>query len=188
VNALLPHRAHGQRRHALPPVHLGQHRPPQGRGPYHRGYLLQAALTHRYVFDYHDGDIFACVADIGWITGHSYVVYGPLCNGATTVLFESIPLYPDAGRYWDMVERHRITQFYTSPTAIRSVAREGDAFVKAHDRSSLRILGTVGEPINPEAWRWYHQWWEKVAARGRYLVADGNWGHHDHAACQERRR
>ena len=135
------------------------------------GYLLQAALTHRYVFDYHDGDVFACVADIGWITGHSYVVYGPLCNGATTVLFESIPLYPDAGRYWDMVERHRVTQFYTSPTAIRSVAREGDAFVKAHDRSSLRVLGTVGEPINPEAWRWYHQ----VVGEGRCPVVDTWW-------------
>ena len=128
-------------------------------------------LTHRYVFDYHDGDVFACVADIGWITGHSYVVYGPLCNGATTVLFESIPLYPDAGRYWDMVERHRVTQFYTSPTAIRSVAREGDAFVKAHDRSSLRVLGTVGEPINPEAWRWYHQ----VVGEGRCPVVDTWW-------------
>ncbi len=135
------------------------------------GYLLQAALTHRYVFDYHDGDIYACVADVGWITGHSYVVYGPLCNGATTLLFESVPLYPDAGRYWDVVERHRITQLYTTPTAIRAVAREGDSFVKAHDRSSLRILGTVGEPINPEAWRWYHE----VVGEGRCPIVDTWW-------------
>ena len=135
------------------------------------GYLLQAALTHRDVFDYHDGDIYACVADIGWITGHSYVVYGPLCNGATTLLFESIPLYPDAGRYWDLVERHKVTQFYTAPTAIRAVAREGDSFVKAHDRSSLRVLGSVGEPINPEAWRWYHQ----VVGEGRCPVVDTWW-------------
>jgi acetyl-CoA synthetase len=135
------------------------------------GYLLQASLTHRYVFDYRPGDIFACVADIGWITGHSYVLYGPLCNGATTVLFESIPLYPDAGRYWDMVERLKITQFYTAPTAIRAIAREGDAFVTKYDRSSLRILGTVGEPINPEAWRWYHS----VVGEGRCPVVDTWW-------------
>ena len=135
------------------------------------GYLLQAALTHRYVFDYQDGDIFACVADVGWITGHSYVVYGPLCNGATTLLFESVPLYPDAGRYWDLVERHKVTQFYTAPTAIRAVAREGIGFVKAHDRSSLRVLGTVGEPINPEAWRWYFQ----VVGDGRCPVVDTWW-------------
>ena len=135
------------------------------------GYLLHAALTHRYVFDYHDGDIYACVADVGWITGHSYVVYGPLCNGATTLLFESVPLYPDAGRYWDLVERHHITQLYTTPTAIRAIAREGDNFVKAHDRSSLRILGTVGEPINPEAWRWYHE----VVGEGRCPIMDTWW-------------
>jgi len=135
------------------------------------GYLLQASLTHRYVFDYRPGDIFACVADIGWITGHSYVLYGPLCNGATTVLFESIPLYPDAGRYWDMVERLKITQFYTAPTAIRAIAREGNAFVTKYDRSSLRILGTVGEPINPEAWRWYHE----VVGEGRCPVVDTWW-------------
>jgi acetyl-CoA synthetase len=135
------------------------------------GYLLQVALTHRYVFDYHDGDIYACVADVGWITGHSYVVYGPLCNGATTLLFESVPTYPDAGRYWDVVERHRVTQLYATPTAIRAVAREGDSFVKAHDRSSLRILGTVGEPINPEAWRWYHE----VVGEGRCPIVDTWW-------------
>ncbi len=135
------------------------------------GYLLQVALTHRYVFDYRPGDIFACVADIGWITGHSYVVYGPLCNGATTVLFESTPTYPDAGRYWDMVQRLRITQFYTAPTAIRAIAREGDAYVHRYDRSSLRVLGSVGEPINPEAWRWYHT----VVGEGRCPVVDTWW-------------
>jgi acetyl-CoA synthetase len=135
------------------------------------GYLLQAALTHRYVFDYHDGDIYACVADVGWITGHSYVVYGPLCNGATTLLFESVPTYPDAGRYWDVVERHKVNQLYATPTAIRAIAREGDSFVKAHDRSSLRILGTVGEPINPEAWRWYYE----VVGEGRCPIVDTWW-------------
>jgi acetyl-CoA synthetase len=135
------------------------------------GYLLQAALTHRYVFDYHDGDIYACVADVGWITGHSYVVYGPLCNGATTLLFESVPTYPDAGRYWDVVERHKVNQLYATPTAIRAIAREGDSFVKAHNRSSLRILGTVGEPINPEAWRWYYE----VVGESRCPIVDTWW-------------
>jgi acetyl-CoA synthetase len=120
------------------------------------GYLLYAALTHKYVFDYKDGEIYACVADIGWVTGHSYVVYGPLLNGATTVLFESIPTYPDAGRYWEMVERLKINQFYTAPTAIRAIQREGDTFVKKYNRSSLRVLGTVGEPINPDTWKWYY--------------------------------
>ena len=135
------------------------------------GYLLYAALTHRYVFDYRDGDIYACVADIGWITGHSYVVYGPLANGATTVMFESVPNYPDAGRYWDMVQRHKITQLYTAPTAIRSLMREGDEPVARYDRSSLRILGSVGEPINPEAWRWYHD----VVGEGRCAIVDTWW-------------
>jgi acetyl-CoA synthetase len=120
------------------------------------GYLLFAAMTHKYVFDYREGEVYACVADIGWITGHSYVVYGPLLNGATTVLFESIPTYPDAGRYWEMVERLKISQFYTAPTALRAIQRMGDDFVKKYDRSSLRILGTVGEPINPDTWRWYY--------------------------------
>ena len=120
------------------------------------GYLLYTMLTHKYVFDYQEDDVYACVADIGWITGHSYVVYGPLANGATTVMFESIPTYPDAGRYWDMVERLKITQFYTAPTAIRAIARMGDSFVEKYDRSSLRVLGSVGEPINPESWNWYY--------------------------------
>jgi acetyl-CoA synthetase len=143
------------------------------------GYLLMASMTHELVFDWHPGDIYACVADVGWVTGHSYVVYGPLANGATTVMFESIPTYPDAGRYWDMVERLKITQFYTAPTAIRAIAREGDAFVKRYDRSSLRVLGTVGEPINPEAWRWYHD----VVGEGRCAVVDTWWQTETGAIC-----
>jgi acetyl-CoA synthetase len=135
------------------------------------GYLLFAAMTHKYVFDYKDGEIFACAADIGWITGHSYVVYGPLLNGATTVLFESIPTYPDAGRYWEMVERLKINQFYTAPTALRSIQRMGDEFVKKYDRSSLRILGTVGEPINPDTWKWYYD----VVGEGRCSIVDTWW-------------
>jgi acetyl-CoA synthetase len=135
------------------------------------GYLLYAALTHKYVFDYKPGEIYACVADIGWITGHTYVVYGPLLNGATTVLFESIPNYPDAGRYWEMVERLKINQFYTAPTAIRAIQREGDDFVKKYDRSSLRILGTVGEPISPETWKWYYE----VVGEKRCAVVDTWW-------------
>ena len=119
------------------------------------GYLLYTALTHKIAFDYRPGDIFGCMADVGWITGHSYVVYGPLVNGATTFMFESLPTYPDAGRYWETVARHRITHFYTAPTAIRTLMRYGNDFVTKHDRSSLRVLGSVGEPINPEAWRWY---------------------------------
>ncbi|KAF2366208.1 Acetate-CoA ligase [Trinorchestia longiramus] len=135
------------------------------------GYLLYAAMTHRLVFDYKPGDVFGCVADMGWITGHSYVVYGPLVNGATTVLFESTPVYPDAGRYWEMVERLRITQFYGAPTAVRLLLRHGDDFVKKYDRSSLRVLGSVGEPINSEAWRWYHD----VVGEGRCTVVDTWW-------------
>jgi len=135
------------------------------------GYLLYTAMTHRYVFDVHENDVYACVADIGWITGHSYVVYGPLCNGATTVLFESTPLYPDAGRYWDLVERYKVTVFYTSPTAIRALMRYGRDPVEKYDRSSLRILGSVGEPINPEAWKWYHE----VVGGGKATVVDTYW-------------
>lgn len=120
------------------------------------GYLLYASLTHQYVFDYQDGDIYACMADIGWITGHSYIVYGPLANGATSLMFESTPLYPDAGRYWDMVQRYGINSFYTAPTAIRALMKCGTEFVKPYDRSSLKVLGSVGEPINPAAWEWYY--------------------------------
>jgi len=120
------------------------------------GYLLYTGLTHQYVFNYQEGDVFGCLADIGWITGHSYVVYGPLSNGATTVLFESTPEYPDPGRYWEMVERLGITQLYTAPTALRLLLRYDDSFVSRYDRSSLRTLGCVGEPLNHEAWEWYY--------------------------------
>ncbi|KAG5831604.1 hypothetical protein ANANG_G00305460 [Anguilla anguilla] len=120
------------------------------------GYLLYAALTHQYVFDYQPGDVFGCVADIGWVTGHSYVVYGPLCNGATTVLFESTPVYPDPGRYWETVERLGINQFYGAPTSIRLLLKYGESWVKKHDRSSLKTLASVGEPINHEAWEWFY--------------------------------
>jgi len=143
------------------------------------GYLLMASMTHQYVFNWQPGDVYACVADVGWVTGHSYVVYGPLANGATTVMFESIPTYPDAGRYWDMVERLKINQFYTAPTAIRAIAREGDSFVKRYDRSSLKILGSVGEPINPEAWRWYHE----VVGDGRCDIVDTWWQTETGAIC-----
>lgn len=120
------------------------------------GYLLWTKLTVQTVFDLHVGDCYASVADIGWITGHSYIIYGPLANGCSTFMFESVPTYPDAGRYWDMVQRHKITQFYTAPTAIRTLMRFGDEHVRKYDLSSLRVLGSVGEPINPEAWRWYY--------------------------------
>ncbi len=135
------------------------------------GYLLYTSLTHEYVFDYREDDVYACVADVGWITGHSYVVYGPLANGATTVMFESTPVFPDPGRYWDMVERHGITQFYTAPTALRAVAREGDDWVKKYDRSSLRVLGTVGEPINPDTWEWYY----RTVGEERCAIVDTWW-------------
>ncbi len=120
------------------------------------GYLLYAAMTHKYVFDYHDGDIYWCTADIGWITGHSYMIYGPLCNGATTLMFEGVPTYPDAGRFWQVIDKHQVNIFYTAPTAIRALMAQGDEFVARSSRSSLRILGSVGEPINPEAWEWYY--------------------------------
>ncbi|CAI5655101.1 unnamed protein product [Oreochromis niloticus] len=135
------------------------------------GYLLYASLTHQYVFDYRDGDVFGCVADVGWITGHSYVVYGPLCNGATTVLFESTPVYPNPGRYWETVERLRISQFYGAPTALRLLLKYGESWVKKYDRSSLRTLGSVGEPINHEAWHWFHS----VVGEGRCPLVDTWW-------------
>lgn len=135
------------------------------------GYLLYAALTHRLVFDYRPGDVFGCVADIGWITGHSYVVYGPLCNGATSVLFESTPVYPDAGRYWETVQRLKINQFYGAPTAYRLLLKFEDSWVKKYDRSSLRTLGSVGEPINHEAWEWLH----RVVGDSRCTLVDTWW-------------
>ena len=135
------------------------------------GYMVYAATTFRWIFDYHDGDIFWCSADCGWVTGHTYIVYGPLCAGATTVMFEGIPTYPDAGRFWDVVDKYRVNQFYTAPTAIRALMREGDEPVNRHDLSSLRLLGTVGEPINPEAWLWYH----RVVGRERCPIVDTWW-------------
>ena len=127
------------------------------------GYLLYTAMTHKYVFDYHENDIFWCTADVGWVTGHSYIIYGPLCNGATTLMFEGVPTYPDASRFWQVVDKHEVNTFYTAPTAIRALMCKGEEFVKKTNRKSLRILGTVGEPINPEAWEWYY-----------HIVGDGN--------------
>jgi acetyl-CoA synthetase len=135
------------------------------------GYLVYAALTHRTVFDYHPEDVFFCAADIGWITGHSYIVYGPLANGATTVMFESVPTYPDPGRYWRIVDDLGVNIFYTAPTALRAIAREGDDWVRKYSRESLRVLGTVGEPINPEIWNWYHD----VVGASRCAVVDTWW-------------
>ncbi len=121
------------------------------------GYILYASMTHEYIFNYNDGDIYWCTADIGWITGHSYIVYGPLSNGATTLMFEGVPNYPDFSRFWQIVDKHKVNIFYTAPTAIRALMREGDDYVKKTNRSSLKLLGTVGEPINPEAWKWYYE-------------------------------
>jgi len=120
------------------------------------GYALYTAMTHKYIFDYHDGDVYWCTADVGWVTGHSYIVYGPLGNGAQTLMFEGVPTYPDAGRFWQVCEKHKVNIFYTAPTAIRSLMGQGDEFVNKYDLSSLRLLGSVGEPINPEAWEWYY--------------------------------
>ena len=135
------------------------------------GYLLQTAITHRYVFDYRDGDVYWCTADVGWITGHSYIVYGPLANGATTVMFEGVPPYPDSSRFWQVVDKHAVNIFYTAPTAIRALMGQGDEPVRRTDRSTLRLLGTVGEPINPEAWEWYY----KVVGDQRCPVVDTWW-------------
>ncbi len=135
------------------------------------GYLLGAALTHKYVFDYHDGDVYWCTADVGWVTGHSYIIYGPLANAATTLMFEGVPTYPDASRFWQVIDKHQVNIFYTAPTAIRALMASGDAPVKSSSRSSLRLLGSVGEPINPEAWEWYYH----VVGEGRCPVVDTWW-------------
>jgi acetyl-CoA synthetase len=135
------------------------------------GYLVFAAMTHQYVFDYHDGDIYWCTADVGWVTGHSYIVYGPLANGATTLMFEGVPNYPDSSRFWQVVDKHKVNIFYTAPTAIRALMREGDEPVTKTDRSSLRLLGSVGEPINPEAWEWYY----RVVGDSRCPIVDTWW-------------
>ncbi|HYL48869.1 MAG TPA: acetate--CoA ligase [Stellaceae bacterium] len=135
------------------------------------GYLVFVAMTHQYVFDYHDGEIYWCTADVGWVTGHSYIVYGPLANGATTLMFEGVPNYPDASRFWQVIDKHKVNIFYTAPTAIRALMREGDGFVTKTSRKSLKLLGTVGEPINPEAWLWYH----RVVGDGKVPIVDTWW-------------
>ena len=135
------------------------------------GYLVYASLTHQYVFDYHDDDIYWCTADVGWVTGHSYIIYGPLCNGATTVMFEGVPNYPTASRFWEIVDKHRINILYTAPTAIRALMSEGNKFLENTSRKSLRILGSVGEPINPEAWRWYYE----AAGNSQCSIVDTWW-------------
>jgi acetyl-CoA synthetase len=135
------------------------------------GYLVYASMTHKYVFDYHDGDIYWCTADVGWVTGHSYIVYGPLSNRATTLMFEGVPNYPDQGRFWDVIDKHKVNIFYTAPTAIRALMGAGDDFVKRSSRSSLRLLGSVGEPINPEAWEWYYH----VVGDDRCPIVDTWW-------------
>ena len=135
------------------------------------GYLLYCAMTHKYVFDYQEGEIFWCTADIGWVTGHSYIIYGPLCNGAISVMFEGVPTFPDASRFWQVVDKWKVNSFYTAPTAIRMLMGQGDEFVKKTDRSSLRILGSVGEPINPEAWEWYYN----VVGNGNCPIVDTWW-------------
>ncbi|HMH64886.1 MAG TPA: acetate--CoA ligase [Rhizomicrobium sp.] len=135
------------------------------------GYLLWASYTHQYVFDYHEGDIYWCTADVGWVTGHSYIVYGPLANGATTLMFEGVPNYPTSSRFWEVIDKHKVNIFYTAPTAIRALMRDGDAPVTKTSRASLRLLGSVGEPINPEAWLWYH----RVIGDGRCPIVDTWW-------------
>ncbi|MBU0679141.1 MAG: acetate--CoA ligase, partial [Verrucomicrobia bacterium] len=135
------------------------------------GYLLHVSLTHKYVFDLHEEDVYCCAADIGWVTGHSYIVYGPLANGATSVMFESTPLYPDAGRYWQMIDKFKITQFYTAPTAIRALIAKGDEWPAKYSMDTLKVLGSVGEPINPEAWMWYH----KNVGHGKCPIVDTWW-------------
>jgi len=135
------------------------------------GYLLQAAMTHKYIFDYKDGDVYWCTADVGWVTGHTYIVYGPLANGATTMMFEGIPTYPNVSRFWDVIDKHKVNSFYTAPTALRALMAHGDEAVKSSSRESLRILGTVGEPINPEAWEWYYE----VVGDKRCPIVDTWW-------------
>ncbi len=152
------------------------------------GYMVYTALTHKYIFDYHDGDIYWCTADIGWVTGHSYIVYGPLANGATTMMFEGVPTYPEADRFWEVVEKYKVNQFYTAPTAIRAIMAKGNKWPEGRDLSSLKLLGTVGEPINPEAWMWYHNtiggqncpivdtWWQTETGGIMITPLPGAWG------------
>ncbi|MEZ5758645.1 MAG: AMP-binding protein [Emcibacteraceae bacterium] len=167
----LPGRGDEGGRPAVYSLYLRLHRTAQGVLHTTGGYLVYASLTHQYVFDYHDGDIYWCTADVGWVTGHSYIVYGPLANGATTLVFEGVPTYPDASRFWQVCEKHKVNIFYTAPTAIRALMGAGDGFVKKCDLSSLRILGSVGEPINPEAWEWYYH----VVGDARCPIVDTWW-------------
>ena len=148
------------------------------------GYMVWASFTHELVFDYHPGEIYWCTADVGWVTGHTYIVYGPLANGATTVMFEGIPNYPDSSRFWQVVDKHKVNIFYTAPTAIRALMRDGEAPVKKTSRKSLRILGSVGEPINPEAWLWYRPRGRRAPLSDRrHLVADRDRRHPDQPAA-----
>jgi len=135
------------------------------------GYLVYAAMTHEYVFDYHPGDVYWCTADVGWVTGHSYIIYGPLANGAISLMFEGVPNYPTSSRFWEVCDKHKVNICYTAPTAIRALMRDGDEPVKKTSRKSLRLLGSVGEPINPEAWEWYH----KVVGEERCPIVDTWW-------------
>ncbi len=148
-------------------------RPDKPKGALHTtaGYLLFTAYTHKLAFDVHENDIWWCTADIGWVTGHSYVIYGPLCNGATSLMFEGVPNYPTYSRFWQIVEKYKVTQFYTAPTAIRAIAKEGNQWVEGIDLSSIRILGSVGEPLNPEAWHWYYS----VIGRNQCPIVDTWW-------------
>ena len=172
VTERVPVRAHERRGPAVHPLHVGLDRkarracctPPAG-------YNLFAAMTHQYVFDYHDGDIYWCTADVGWVTGHSYILYGPLANGATTLMFEGVPNYPDNSRFWNVIDKHKVNIFYTAPTAIRALMQAGDEPVKKTSRKSLRLLGSVGEPINPEAWEWYY----RVVGDDRCPIVDTWW-------------
>ena len=156
---------------AVHPLHLGQHGKAEGRAAHHRRLLVWASFTHENVFDYHPGEIFWCTADVGWVTGHTYIVYGPLANGATTLMFEGIPNYPDSSRFWQVVDKHKVNIFYTAPTAIRALMRDGEGPVRKTSRRSLRILGSVGEPINPEAWLWY----DRVVGEHRCPIVDTWW-------------
>jgi acetyl-CoA synthetase len=167
----LPTRTHGRRGPAVYPVHLRLHRQAQGRAAHHRRLSAARAITHKYIFDYHEGDIYWCTADVGWVTGHTYIVYGPLANGATSIMFEGIPTYPNVSRFWEVVDKHQVNIFYTAPTAIRSLMREGEEPVKRTSRKSLRMLGSVGEPINPEAWEWYYN----NVGDGRCPIVDTWW-------------
>jgi len=158
-------------RPAVHPLHVRLDRPAEGCATHHGGYLVYTSITHQYVFDYHDGDIYWCTADVGWVTGHSYILYGPLSNGAITLMFEGVPNYPSNSRFWEVIDKHKVNTFYTAPTAIRALMQAGEDPVKKTSRKSLRLLGSVGEPINPEAWEWYH----RVVGDGRCPIVDTWW-------------